>query len=102
MDIKDLQKTLEKMDKKADVNHKDIQDKISSIDSTLIKQSKDLEYHIKRTDLLDDEIKGVKVTTRQTQDHVTKVEFFFKVIKWIGIPTVIAAIGVAIKLYSGL
>lgn len=101
MDTKDLQKILEKMDEKADLNHKDITKKISSIDTTLIKQSKDLEYHIKRTDLLDEEVRGVKVVTRQTQDHVTKVEFFFKAVKWVGIPVILTAIGVVIKIYAG-
>lgn len=65
-DVKTVVSMLEVMDKRLD-----------SIDITLAKQAKDLEYHIKRTDLLQDEMKPIK-------EHVTLVTTAVKILMSIG------------------
>lgn len=101
MDIKDLQKILEKMEEDRKTCHKEISNSIKSIDKSLIKQGADLKYHIRRTDLLEAEVKKVREDTQPIHDHVTKVEFFFKVIKWIGVPVILTGLGYSIKIIAG-
>lgn len=64
--------------------------RLDSIDITLAKQAKDLEYHIKRTDLLQDEMKPIK-------EHVTLVKASIKIIMGIG-----AVIGFIAGVYAAL
>ncbi len=56
--------------------------RLDSIDTTLIKQSVSLDEHIRRTNLLEDEMKPVK-------QHVVMVEAVFKIL---GVVSVIASI----------
>ena len=65
-DVKTVVSMLEIMDKRLD-----------SIDITLAKQAKDLEYHIKRTDLLQDDMKPIK-------EHVTLVTTGVKILVSMG------------------
>lgn len=78
-DIRTVIIMLEGMDKRLD-----------SIDITLVKQAKDLEYHIKRTDLLQDEVKPIK-------EHVTLVTTGIKIIMGMG-----ALIGFIVGVYAAL
>lgn len=78
-DIKTVVVMLEGMDKRLD-----------SIDITLAKQAKDLEYHIKRTDLLQDEVKPLK-------DHVNMITAGIKILMGIG-----AVIGFIAGVYAAL
>lgn len=103
VDIEDLHKVLEKMDAKLDSNHKETQDRCNSIDSTLINQGKDLEYHIKRTNLLEDELQTVKKDVEPVRRHVDKMEFFIKwSFKIIGGSGILTIMGYVIKTTLGL
>lgn len=66
-----MEKRFDRIESKIDTLH----DKLSSIDATLIQQHEQLAYHIKRTDLLEDDIKPIK-------KHVAAVE---GAIKFIGV-----------------
>lgn len=62
--MEDLTRILDKIDK--------IDDKISTIDSTLLRNTITLEEHVRRTSILEAEIKPLK-------KHVILVESFFKI-----------------------
>lgn len=76
----DLDKIFEKIDK--------IDDRLNNIDVSLVRQTVSLEEHIRRTNLLEEEIKPVK-------RHVLMVEAIFKII---GVLSV--CISVFVKLYE--
>lgn len=78
-DSKAILEKLEKMDSRLD-----------NIDITLAKQAKDLEYHIKRTDLLEDKLIPV-------EKHVSLVNTAFKVLLGLG-----TFIGFIVGIYSAL
>jgi len=79
-DVKMVIDKLETMDKRLD-----------SIDITLVKQAKDLEYHIKRTDILQEMVVPM-------QEHVSLVNTTMKVLMALGgLIGFIATIYVAIK-----
>lgn len=63
--MEDLTRVLDKIDK--------IDDKLAIIDTTLLRNTITLEEHIRRTSILESEIKPLK-------KHVTLVESFFKII----------------------
>lgn len=95
---------------KLDSNHKELSDRLQSVDKTLVRQEEQLAYHIKRTDLLEEHVKlktkelkgelqGVKEDTAPIHTHVDRVKFLFTTIKWIGLPLIIASIGLIIKAY---
>lgn len=65
-DVKVVIGMLEGMDKRLD-----------SIDITLARQAKDLEYHIKRTDLLEAEVKPIR-------EHVTLITTGVKILMGLG------------------
>lgn len=54
-----------------------IDNKINNVDITLAKQAKDIEYHIKRTDLLEEKVRLVK-------EHVVFVKNLITVIMSLG------------------
>lgn len=91
--LKNQQRDSDKLD--------NMQNDISAVKVDVAVNTADLKEHMRRTSLLESEVKIIKSDTKYTQDHVTKVEFFFKTIKWVGIPTIIAGIGYLIKIYSG-
>ena len=108
MDTKDLKDLFEKLDS----HHRDLTDKINAVDKTLVKQHEQLTYHIKRTDLLEAEvrdrtmanfnaIKSIKADTKPIHTHVDRVQFFFKMVKWVGLPLIFTGIGLILRAYIG-
>jgi hypothetical protein len=71
-----MQDHLDKMDQKLDR----IEDKISNIDVTLAKQAKDLEHHIYRTDLAEEQIKLVKEEIQPIKKHVALMDASLRII----------------------
>lgn len=71
---------LEKIDTKQD----EMADRISLIEITLAKNTKDIEHHIKRTDLLEEHINGsidtIKSDMKPINDHVTFIKNIGKLI----------------------
>jgi hypothetical protein len=71
-----MQDRLDKIDEKLDR----IEDKISNIDVTLVKQAKDLEHHIYRTDLAEQNIEMLRKEIEPVKSHVSFVDATLKII----------------------
>jgi flagellar motor component MotA len=67
---------LDKVEEKIDTVH----DKLTSIDITLAKQAIDLEHHIYRTTLAEENIEVLRSELKPIQTHVTQVHTVFKII----------------------
>lgn len=70
-----------------------VEEKISNIDVTLAKQAKDLEHHIYRTDLAEENLDILKKQLEPIQKHVSLVDATLKVM---GAVSSIAMLGLAI------
>lgn len=71
-----MKEQLDKIEEKVDR----IEDKISNIDITLAKQAKDLEHHIYRTDLAEENLESLRVEFQPIKKHVALVDASLKVI----------------------
>lgn len=71
-----MQDKLNKIDEKLER----IEDKISNIDVTLTKQAKDLEHHIYRTDLAEENIELLRSELDPIKKHINFVDASLKVI----------------------
>jgi hypothetical protein len=71
-------------------------DRLSSVDVTLAKQASDLEYHIKRTDLLEAQVSRVADEVTPIKEHVQK----FRGIVWFLVA--LAGVGSALATLKGL
>lgn len=80
---------LDKIDEKLDR----IEDKISNIDVTLVKQAKDLEHHIYRTDLAEQNIEILRKEMEPVKNHVSFVDASLKII---GVIASVATFGLGI------
>lgn len=89
MDNREMERILVKLDK--------IEDRLDSIDKTLIKNTESLEYHIKRTDLLQEQVKTLDTNLKPVEDHVKSVNLIISIVKWVGFPTTLAIIGYLIQ-----
>ena len=73
-----LNNKIENLDSKIDQKLEKIDSYMHSIDKTLVKQNADLEYHIKRTNQLEDEFLLInsKINDRLTpiEDHTKKID----------------------------
>jgi molecular chaperone DnaK (HSP70) len=67
---------LDKIEAKVDI----IEEKISSIDVTLIKQAKDLEHHIYRTELAEQNLELIRQEMVPVKKHVALMDASLKVI----------------------
>lgn len=67
---------LDKIENKID----NIEDSISNIDVTLAKQSKDLEHHIFRTDLAEQNLELLRAEMQPIKKHVALVDAGLKII----------------------
>lgn len=67
---------LDKIEAKVDL----IEEKISSIDITLAKQAKDLEYHIYRTELAEENLSLIRQEMVPVKKHVALMDASLKVI----------------------
>lgn len=90
MDTNDLKELLDKLDS----NHNDLSKKLNDVDKKLIKHHAELSHHIKKTDEIEEDLQPVLV-------HVIRVEFFFKMLKWVGIPSFLAMGSLLVKCTSG-
>jgi len=80
-----LDKIEEKLDK--------VEDKLSSIDITLVKQAKDLEHHIYRTDLAEQNLEILRAEMQPVKKHVALMDATLKIIGAIAsVVTFIAAL----------
>jgi uncharacterized protein YoxC len=68
---------------------KEINDKLHNMDKTLTVQQEQLAYHIKRTDLLEEQTNLMKKETDMVADHVSRINTIGQVIL-----KVFAALGV--------
>ena len=73
MSLKDLG---EKIDGKLDK----IEERLDSIDGTLIKQNKDLEHHIFRTELAEQNIEMLRIEFKPIQKRYEAVNVIFKIV----------------------
>lgn len=113
---------LNDMNKEANKRHFEVHERLNSVDQTLVKQHEQLTYHIKRTDLLDEELRmakeklesnlvaakeefqvsidEVKKDTAPIYQHVDRMQFALKWIFKLGLPgTLLTVIGYVVKLY---
>lgn len=72
--------TLKKIDSKQD----EMSERINLIEITLAKNTSDVEYHIKRTNLLEDHIKTIEGDMKPINEHVTFVKNLMKIIASVG------------------
>jgi predicted nucleic acid-binding Zn-ribbon protein len=72
----DVKEQLDKIEEKIDR----VEDRISNIDVTLAKQAKDLEHHIFRTDLAEQNIEIIRNEMQPVKKHVALVDATLKVI----------------------
>jgi len=79
---------LERIENKLDK----VVDQIGEINATTAKQQVSLDYHIKRTDLLEEKLKPV-------EDHVALVGSFFRLIGGLSVVSLIVAAVVAVLDY---
>lgn len=71
-----MEEKLDKIEEKIDK----IDDKISNIDVTLAKQAKDLEHHIYRTDLAEQNIELIRQEMQPVKKHVALVDASLRII----------------------
>lgn len=71
-----MQEQLDKIEEKVDR----IESKLSSIDVTLAKQAKDLEHHIYRTDLAEQNLEMLRTEIEPVKKHVALMDASLKVI----------------------
>ncbi len=71
-----MKEQLDKIEEKLDK----VEDKLSSIDVTLVKQAKDLEHHIFRTDLAETNIELLRAEMQPVKKHVALMDATLKVI----------------------
>lgn len=81
------------MDQKLYEIIQEINDKLHNIDKTLVKQEEQLAYHIKRTDLLEEQTTAMKKDTDEVADHVHKINTIGMVIM-----KIFAALGIIIPI----
>ena len=79
-----MQELMKKIDK--------LDDRLDSIDKTLVKQAASLDEHIRRTNLLEDEMRGLKIEMKPVEEHVQQVKGAAKFIALISVLTSIALI----------
>jgi archaellum component FlaC len=84
-----MSKESEKLEQKLDEKLDKIHDKLSSIDVTLVKQAGQLEHHIYRTKLAEENLEILKNEMKPIQKHVTQVS---GILKFFGILSVFAGI----------
>ena len=79
---KAVERVLNKLDK--------IEERLGSIDKTLVKQEENLAEHMRRTELLETKMEPV-------EDHVKNVNFLFKIMA--GVVAIVGAIAGIIKIF---
>lgn len=89
-----MQDQLDKIEEKVDR----IESKISNIDVTLAKQAKDLEHHIYRTDLAEENLEILRGEMEPVKKHVALMDASLKVIG--AISSLAAFVLGVIKLFS--
>lgn len=70
-----MKEHLEKIEAKVDI----IEEKISNIDITLAKQAKDLEHHIYRTELAEENINLIRQEMQPVKKHVALMDAGLKI-----------------------
>jgi len=88
-----MSEKLDKLEQKLDEKLDKIHEKLSSIDVTLVKQNKDLEYHILRTTLAEEHLKILESEIKPIQKHVTQIS---GVLKFFGLLAVLGGIAKAV------
>jgi predicted nucleic acid-binding Zn-ribbon protein len=89
-----MQEQLDKIEEKLDR----VEEKISSIDVTLAKQAKDLEHHIYRTELAEENLSLIRQEMVPVKKHVALMDASLKVIG--AIASIITFIVGAIKILN--
>lgn len=72
----EVMKKLDKLDNKLD----QIEERLSSIDVTLVGQAADLKYHIKRTTLAEERMEHIETQLEPIKKHVAVINGVFKFI----------------------
>jgi len=81
MDNKDLKNKLDKLDTKLDK----LDGRIASIDTTLVKQQEQLEHHIYRTTLAEENISLLRKELKPIESHVNAVGGALKLVGLVGV-----------------
>lgn len=74
--MEDLKKLIEKIDSKLDK----VDERLNSVDVTLVKQNAELEHHIYRTHLNEENIEMLRADLKPVKKHVYAVNVVLKVI----------------------
>ena len=88
-----IDRILDKLDK--------LDDKVNEIDKTLVRNTDSLEFHILRTNLLEEHLKRQDEKIKPLIQHVDRVNFVLSVGKYIGVGTVISGIIYVVKMIIG-
>jgi chromosome segregation ATPase len=97
MDTNDLKELLDKLDS----NHNELSKQLNDVDKNLIKHHAELSHHIKKTEEMEEEVKKTQEDLQPVFTHVIRVEFFFKMLKWIGVPSLMAFGTLLVKCSTG-
>lgn len=89
-----LKKAIDKIETKVDR----LDQRLDSLDTTSIKQAKDLESHIYRTELAEENIALLREQVTPVKTHVDRVEFAFKAIGFL--TTITGVVTGMLKLFN--
>lgn len=82
MDAKLMERILDKLD--------GLDDKLSTVDKTLVLQEANLREHMRRTDLLEEGVNKLNLDLKPLENHVTYVNNIFKFLGALGAITAFA------------
>lgn len=74
-----------------------VEDRLDSIDRTLVRHDENLSEHMRRTELLEQEVKAVRSELEPVEKHVYRLQ---GVLKFVGVLITIA--GIAADIYVGI
>ena len=94
MDLNWLKERIERIECKVD----DVKDHCNSIDKTLIKNTADIEIHIKRTDIAEQNLEKIRVEIKPINRHVIMME---GALKFVGVLALVAGLALTtLKIFS--
>lgn len=75
-----------------------LDDKLDSVDKTIIKQEENLREHMRRTEIAEKRIENLSEDLEPIQNHVNQVRGGFKILAYV-VPIIVTLIGTIWKLY---
>ena len=77
-----------------------LDDKLDNVDKTLVRNTESLEYHVLRTDMLQDKLNKIEEETKPVLIHVNNIKFLLSIGKWLGLSGILTLIGYIVKMIS--